>query len=138
MERWAVVAVAIFLSACGGGGEDGPPGPPPFPQFLFNFGNPEFASGDYWQPACKQNVRIALQSFGSCLQRCPISGIVDCTWQVNGVNRIVIQAPNSNPGCIFSISEIRAGPSEDVFFGRPAFGIDIGPECEFRRMDGPM
>ena len=135
-KKGGVLVAALFLFACGGGGEDGPPGPPPFPQLLLNFGGMPGASGEYWQPACNQDVRIALRSDGACWQRC-FFGVVECTWSVNGVNRIVITGPN-NAGCIFSISEVRNGPSEDVFFGRPAFGINVQPECEFRRVDGAV
>ena len=137
-NKLLAVVLAILLSACGGGDSTNAGSAPTFPEMVYNFGNPEFASGDHWRPACNQNVRVALQSHGACWQRCHGRLVDECTWRVDGVNRIVIQTPNSNPGCVFSIREIRSGPSEDVFFGRPAFGIDVEPECEFRRADGPI
>jgi len=153
VKKKLLIVLALALSACGGGGGDSdPPAVLPFPNFLFNFGNIG-SNSDFWSSiGCEgRNLRIAFGNSGACAMRddqgcneMPQTLVsADCSWQTQGIGTVAIshqQADINNIVCLRSIAEIQRGSSNDVFFGRPSYGLGhlTATACEFRRTSGPM
>lgn len=137
MKKMSLIAFALLLSGCGGGGEEDPPSVLSFPAILHNGPRPD-AAFDRWVSTCDgEDISIIFGSERSCRQgKSGGCGPVGCTWSWDGskVNIVLPQTVNALT-CIASIVDGRSGSSNDVFFGRPLGLSGSGPPaaCEFRR-----